>query len=202
MRGKGITYDTGFLSAGTSTREPFDTEIVRREMRVIRNDLHCNAVRITGGDRDRLEIAAAHAADAGLEVWFCPFTNGLTQAEVLNLLADCAERAERLRRKGAEVVLLTGSEQSLFTVGFLPGETLEERLALVANPLRVRPIVGEVRARINDFLRRAVDVVRARFGGQVSYASLPLEGVDWAPFDIIATDAAYRTKEKHRPVPR
>jgi hypothetical protein len=28
----------------------------------------------------------------------------------------------------------------------------------------------------------------------VSYASiLPLEGVDWAPFDIIATDAAYRT---------
>jgi hypothetical protein len=39
-----------------------------------------------------------------------------------------------------------------------------------------------------------VDVVRARFGGPVSYASiLPLEGVDWTPFDIIATDAAYRT---------
>jgi hypothetical protein len=51
-----------------------------------------------------------------------------------------------------------------------------------------------VRARINDFLARAVSVVRARFGGRVSYASiLPLEGVDWAPFDIIATDAAYRT---------
>ena len=28
----------------------------------------------------------------------------------------------------------------------------------------------------------------------MSYASLPLEGVDWAPFDIISTDAAYRTK--------
>jgi hypothetical protein len=27
----------------------------------------------------------------------------------------------------------------------------------------------------------------------VSYASLPLEGVDWTPFDIIATDAAYRS---------
>jgi hypothetical protein len=34
MRGKGITYDTGFLSAGTSTREPFDAEVVRREMRI------------------------------------------------------------------------------------------------------------------------------------------------------------------------
>lgn len=193
MRGKGITFDTGFLSAGTSTREPFDPEIVRREMRIIRDDLHCTAVRVTGGIPDRLEIAATHAAGAGLEVWFCPFTNGLTQGELLDLLADCAERAERLRRTGAEVVLLTGSELSLFTVGFLPGQTLAERLALVADPLRVRPMIGEVRARINAFLRRAVDVARTRFGGKVSYASLPLDGVDWAPFDVIATDAAYRT---------
>jgi hypothetical protein len=28
MRAKGINYDTGFLSAGTSTHEPFDSEIV------------------------------------------------------------------------------------------------------------------------------------------------------------------------------
>jgi hypothetical protein len=176
LRGKGINFDTGFLSAGTSTREPFDPEVVRREMRIIREDLHCTAVRITGGDPDRLEIAAQHAADAGLDIWFCPFTNGLTQDELLDLLADCAERAERLRQRGAEVVLLTGSELSLFTVGFLPGATLEERLALVSDPLRVRPLIGEVRTRVNAFLRRAVEVVRARFGGPVSYASLPLEG--------------------------
>jgi hypothetical protein len=194
MRGKGINYDTGFLNEGTSTHEPFDPAIVRREMRIIRDDLHCTAVRITGGDPHRLEIAATHAADAGLELWFCPFTNGLTQDELLALLADGSERAERLRRRGAEVVLLTGSELSLFTVGFLPGETLAERVALVADLARVRPLIGEVRSRINEFLARAVAVVRARFGGPVSYASvLPLEGVDWAPFDMIATDAAYRT---------
>jgi hypothetical protein len=172
MRGNGITYDTGFLSAGTSTREPFDPEVVRRELRVIRDDLHCTAVRITGGYADRLKIVATHAADAGLEVWLCPFSNGITQGELLDLLADCAEHAEELRRKGAEVVLLTGSELSLFVIGFLPGETLPERVALVADPLRVRPMIKEARARINDFLRQAVDVVRARFGGKVSYASL------------------------------
>src|SRR5690349_1873850 len=65
MRTKGINYDTGFISAGTTTHEPFDPEVVRREMRVIHDDLHCTAVRITGGNPDRLEIAAAHAADAG-----------------------------------------------------------------------------------------------------------------------------------------
>jgi hypothetical protein len=194
MRGRGINYETGFInSAGVSNHEPFDPEMVKREMRIIRDDLHCNAVRITGGDVNRLEIAGAHAAAAGLEVWFCPFTCDLTMDELLDFLADCAERAERLRQEGAEVVLLTGSELSLFTKGFLPGETLEERLTLVADPPRLRPMIGEIRARINDFLRRAVGVVRARFGGKVSYASLPLEGVDWAPFDIIATDAAYRT---------
>jgi hypothetical protein len=192
MRGKGIVYDTGFLSAGSTTHEPFDPEVVRREMRVIHDDLHCSAVRVTGGDPDRLEIAATHAADAGLEVWLCPFTNGLAQDELLAFLADCAERAERLRRGGAEVVLLTGSELSLFTIGFLPGDSLEERLALVADPLRLRPMIPEARARVNAFLRRAVQVVRARFGGKVSYASLALEAVDWTPFDIIATDAAYR----------
>src|SRR6266567_2214797 len=152
MRGRGITYDTGFLSAGTSTREPFDPEIVRREMRIIRDDLHCNAVRITGGDAERLKIAATHAADAELEVWLSPFSNGITQDDLLDLLADCAAHAERLRQNGAEVVMLTGSEISLFILGFLPGETLEQRLALVADPLRVRPIINEVRARINDFL--------------------------------------------------
>ena len=58
MRGKGITYDTGFLTPVGSTHEPFDSDMVQHEMRIIRDDLHCNAVRITGGDVDRLEIAA------------------------------------------------------------------------------------------------------------------------------------------------
>lgn len=55
------------------------------------------------------------------------------------------------------------------------------------------------------FLRKAIDVVRTRFGGPVSYGSLPLEGVDWGPFDIIATDAVYRsaeTKERFRDLVR
>jgi hypothetical protein len=193
MRGKGINYDTGFITANTTTHEPFEPEVVKREMRIIRNDLHCTAVRITGGLPDRLEIAAAAAAEADLEVWFCPFTNGLDQEQLLELLADCAARAERLRRSGTEVVFLTGAELSLLTTGFLPGETLEERLALLADPPRLRAAVALVPAKINDFLSRAVALVRTRFAGRISYASLPLERVDWSPFDLIATDAGYRS---------
>lgn len=170
---------TPVSSAPARVHAPFDPEVVRRELRTIHEDLHCNVVRITGGDSDRLEIAARYAAEAGLAVWFCPFTNGLTQDALLELLADCAERAERLRRTGADVVMLTGSEVSLFTHGFFPGDTLEERVALIGDPVRVRAAIADVRARMKDFLQRAVAVVRARFGGKVSYASLPFEGVDW-----------------------
>src|SRR5947209_14862409 len=186
LRGKGITYDTGFFNAGVSTHEPFDPEVVKREMRVIHDDLHCNAVRITGGNADRLEIAAIHAADASLEVWFSPFTCDLTTDELLDFLADCAERAERLRRQGAEVVFVTGAELSLFTVGFLPGDTLKDRLDLLATPHRLRDLLPRVPPRINDFLGTAEARVRERFGGKISYASIPFEGVDWTRFDFIS----------------
>jgi hypothetical protein len=194
MRGNGITYDTGFIHQGVSTHDPFNPGVVKREMRVIRDDLHCTAVRLTGGDPDRLEIAATHAAAAGLEVWFCPFTCDLTTDELLDLLADCADRAERLRQRGAAVVFVTGSELSLFTKGFLPGDTLTERADLLTTPDLLRERLAEVPARINAFLARATAVGRARFGGKISYASLPFEGVDWTPFDVIASDAGYRSR--------
>jgi hypothetical protein len=73
MRGKGINYDTGFSPGGVSSREQFDASIVRREMQVIADDLHCSAVRISGGEPARLSVAAELAAAAGLEVWFAPF---------------------------------------------------------------------------------------------------------------------------------
>jgi hypothetical protein len=188
VRAFGITYDTGFTGAGTTTREPFDPAIVGREMQIIRGDLCCDAVRITGGDRDRLETAARHAAGAGLEIWYSPFTNGLTQGELLDFLTDSAARAERLRRAGAEIVFLTGSEISLCTDGFLPGSTITERLA---DQQRFRAALPSLPAKINAFLTEATAVARAEFGGRIGYASLPAEGVDWTPFDVVATDAAY-----------
>jgi hypothetical protein len=196
MRGKGICYDTGFFNQGMSTREPFDLEVVRREMCVIHDDLHCTAVRITGGDLDRLTAAASHAAGAGLEVWLCPFTTDLTNDELLGFLADCAGHAELLRRQAAEVVMLTGSELSVMNAGFLPGATFLERLAGLSTPdQRLREQLAAVPARINDLLGKAVAVVRERFGGKVSYASLPFERVDWTSFDFIATDAGYRSAD-------
>lgn len=194
LRARGIGYDTGFRTDGV-TRRPFDHEVVRRELQIIRDDLHCSAVRLFGDDLDRIEFAARHAADLGLEVWFSPFTSQFGPEDMLTLLADGAERAERIRRQGAEVVFVTGAELSLFNSGFLPGNSLEERVShlLRRQPETLQMLAG-LPGRLNDFLARAVAVVRERFGGSVTYASIPLEGVDWTPFDIVSVDA-HRSKE-------
>src|SRR6478672_3163723 len=106
MRGKGINYDTGFCPGGENSREHFDADVVRSEMRIIARELHCTAVRISGGEPARLSIAD----------------------QLAPLFEDCADRAEHLRRSGASVVLVTGCELTLFGAGFLPGGTVFERI--------------------------------------------------------------------------
>ena len=195
MRAKGISYDTGLVRNGRITRPDLSPEVVGRELAIIRDDLHCTAVRLVGGDPARLELAAARAADLGLEVWFSPYPLECGAEQMLALFADCAERAERLRRRGAEVVFVAGAELSLMNHGFLPGDTLADRLDLLLGRRDDLPgRVGELSARVNDFLRLAVPLIRDRFGGRVTYAAVPLERVDWTLFDIVGVDL-YRSAE-------
>jgi hypothetical protein len=78
----------------------------------------------------------------------------------------------------------------------LPGDRLADRAALLADPNQLRLLIPRIRGSMKELLAKAVEVARARFGGKLSYASVPLDGVDWGPFDIISTDAGYRTAER------
>ena len=80
----------------------------------------------------------------------------------------------------------------MFTDGFLPGRDLAERMALFSDPMRMREAMPVARASVRGFLAEAAPMVRERFGGPIGYASIPLDEVDWALFDIIASDAGYR----------
>jgi hypothetical protein len=186
MRAKGMTYDTGFVYEGSTSRERFDPALVERELSIIRDDLHCTAVQIVGGDPERLDLAARCAAELGLEVWFSPYPLELTTDQILALFADCAQRAEQLRIEGAEVVLVAGAELSIMNRGFLDGDGVQERLAhLLADPDRVSERIADVRSRLDAFLRDAVAAVRERFRGKVTYAAIQFEGVDWGLFDFV-----------------
>jgi hypothetical protein len=53
-------------------RPVFTAQSAQRELEIIKNDLHCNAVRICGEDIGRLATAADIALALDLEVWVTP----------------------------------------------------------------------------------------------------------------------------------
>ena len=192
MTNKGINYDTGFepFGPGTSSRKSFDVEVVRREMNIIADDLHCTHVRITGADPDRIVMAAREAIAAGLYVWFSPFPCNLTGDELLHYLVDCSRRAEEIRRMSKETVFVLGCEVSLFNDGFLPGNHLLERSQAFAGFEQWQPAMD---GRLKEFFATAVGEVRRFFKGTVTYAAGEWEDIDWSIFDIVSVDL-YRSR--------
>ncbi|UUE28657.1 hypothetical protein LRQ08_29825 (plasmid) [Rhodococcus qingshengii] len=189
MRGKGMTYDTGFVRNGSNSLEYFDPLRVKGELAIIRNELHCNAVHIVGSDPERLEVAARYAAELGLEVWFSPYPLEETTDEILALFADCAARAERLRAEGSEIVFVAGAEMSIMNRGFIDGNDVNERLAwLLATTEGRGERLAEVSQRLNAFLSEVVADIRERFYGKVTYAAIQFEAVDWDLFDFVTVE--------------
>ena len=201
MQLRGINYDTGFGGAvGDRSRVAFDPAVVRHELSVIAGDLHGTAVRISGDDSDRLELAAHAAVDVGLQVWFSPFPADLTSAELEPYFIGCARRAEEIRAWDPEIVLVLGCEMSLFCKGFVPGEYLLERIRNAADPAAWAEFRPE--ADFNQVLRDILASARKHFGGKITYASGDWEEIDWADFDFAAVDlyrsATFRTRRCSR----
>ncbi|HET6387258.1 MAG TPA: hypothetical protein VFJ58_28035 [Armatimonadota bacterium] len=71
MERNGITYDVGAVT-GMNSRPVFESAFVRREIEIIKNDLHCNAIRVRSQDLGRLAVTTEHALVQGLEVWLSP----------------------------------------------------------------------------------------------------------------------------------
>jgi hypothetical protein len=184
---KGVCYDCGRVMLGRNWRSDFVHSVVHRELEIIKNDLHCNAIRLQGLDLDRLCTAAEDALSQGLEVWFSPEMWDHEQNETIEHLAKGARLAEELRvRWPNRIVFSVGSEVTLFTQGFLPGSNVLERLNHPSFWETLK--AGKHNPPLNEYLRHASISVRELFHGPVTYASVGLETVDWAPFDFVGVD--------------
>jgi hypothetical protein len=191
----GVNYDTGFVYDGRNTRQGFAVDAVRRDLMVIAEELHAPAVRVSGDDPERLVVAGAAGLAAGMDVWFSPMPVDLEPAEFIGYLAECAGRAESLRKAGpGEVVMVLGCELSLFCKGFVPGETSKERIAVMSDPATwTDPArTAELSAGFARWVavqEELVSAARKAFGGRITYASGMWEDVNWDLFDIVAVDA-------------
>jgi len=187
MNRRGVCYDAGRVMWGQDWRPEFSPGEVRRELEIIKSDLHCNAVRICGQDIGRLITAGEDALGQGLEVWLSPELWDRSPEETLDYLAGAAERAGELHRRWpGRVVLSVGSELTLFMHGIVEGNSVFERLEHPSFLEHVRS--GAHNAPLDAFLAKASDIARQKFGGSVTYASVPLETVDWSRFDFVSID--------------
>ncbi|CAG7649126.1 hypothetical protein ACFQI7_26945 [Paenibacillus allorhizosphaerae] len=186
MNRKGVNYDVGVETSGFMSRPTFDIGVVSREIAIIKNDLKCNAIRISGTDPGRLITAAEIALIQGLEVWLSPHLHDKEEEETLQYTVACAESAEALRRRYPKLVFILGCELSLFMQGILAGDTIFER---VSGPDFMESIrTGAHNKPLQAFLAKASKDVRKVFRGEVTYASAPLETVDWSLFDYVGLD--------------
>ncbi|HMG68929.1 MAG TPA: hypothetical protein VK588_14630 [Chitinophagaceae bacterium] len=193
MKYRGINYDTGTKTViGGLTREKFEPDRIAKEISIIKNELHCNAIRISGASIEKVAKASEIALQSGLEVWFSPSLPYDDQENTLNYIIEAAIIAEDLRKKFRDIVFVTGCELSLFTTGFVKGATGDDRIrnlfspfGLIKNMLGVR---HSYNIRLNKFLVAAVNEIRQRFKGKISYASGSWEKIDWKLFDIVSVD--------------
>jgi hypothetical protein len=150
MNRRGVLYDVGRV-LGMQWRPVFDRQTVRRELQIIRDDLHCNAVKICGRDLDRLVAATGDALRLGLEVWFSPELWDRPPEKTLAYIGTAAWEAERLRRRWPDrVVFSVATEATIFVRGIIPGRTLNQRIANVVPAVRA----GRHARPLEEFLAR------------------------------------------------
>jgi hypothetical protein len=187
MNRKGVCYDIGRVMMGGNWRPKFEPKTVHRELGIIKNDLHCNAVRICGLDIDRLMTASEDALSQRLEVWLSPEMWDKSQDETLEYIARAAERAEGLRQRWpGRLVFSVGSELTLFSQGMVEGKNVFDRMT--------RPsfwgdmMAGKQNGPLKAYLSNLNKAARKSFRGPLTYMSLPFEAVDWEPFDFVGVD--------------
>lgn len=168
-------------SLSMNWRPDYSPALMRRELDIIRGDLHANAVRLGGRDPRRLLAAAGYAASIGLHVWLGPELWNATPRRTLSYLTATAAAAEPLsRRWPGRLTFSVGNELTLFMRGIVPGRTLAQR----SRRPRLRQVVLSGQDTLRAFLAQAAASVRRVYSGPVSYSALPFERVDWDLFDV------------------
>lgn len=186
LRQRGVVYDVGRAMGALSInwRPDYSPARMRRELEVIRDDLHANAVRLCGRDPQRLLTAVEYAASLGLDVWVCPELWNAPPKQTLRYITEAAAATEPLYQRWPEQLTFSvGNELTLFMRGIVPGRSHARRSR--SPKLREMALSGRLTPPLQAFLADVVKAVRGVYSGPISYCALQFEQVDWDLFDVI-----------------
>lgn len=185
--GSGKTAEMSLQLRGISYTPAGPPDVVRGDLRVIAEDLHCDTVMLIESDPEQHRAAAEYALQLGLDVWIRPYAEDKPRHEVLARLRGTAAMAEELRqRHPGKVTLLVGSEFSLTSRGMIPGPWIWLRIQVLVRWRRF--FDRRIGRKLGVLLKDALAVARESFGGPVSYAAAYWEKVDWTDFDLVGVN--------------
>ena len=167
---------------GVMSREVWSTDLAKKDMEIIRNELNCNAVSIYGKDIHRLIECATVALEQGLHVWLQPRLVDANQEDLLDYLLKTAKEAERLRKQYGKVTFNVGCEYSIFASGIIPGKNFSQRAIMLTATWWLIPRYNMI---LNRFLKRVASKIREHFRGDITYGAGAWESVDWSSFDLV-----------------
>jgi len=174
---KGICYSTGIFSWQPAFKPP-EVEEMMEDLETIKREVGCNAIRIFGDfDIDMLECAR-RALSLGFKVIaLSPRYVGSDSEETERKVIAFATRAQHLlnsAHSSASIVLFVANELTLDTK-----DLAEDRRDLGKKTTQLR---------LNRYLEKIANSVRAVFSGKISYAAGIWEDVEWdkLPFDMVA----------------
>lgn len=203
-KSRGINYEVGlkFHSEHKVNYEAISHNI-EKDLEDIK-EMGCNSVRIYGDHPDNLMLAAKIALEKGLKVWLSPRLINGGEQETLYLLLNIAEQAEKLRQEhGDNIAVVIGNELMLDSRVAFEEENYADRIArfkkfkaleMAKKYLRlialykVLPDTERYKEKVRQFIKTLATETRGKFNGQITYASLPDENIDWENFDIVGVN--------------
>ena len=203
MKIKGINYNAGIKYTPNQEITLFTKEIAKRDFSLIK-ELNCNAIRIYGSDLKNLFLFSEEALEQGFEVWISPRLIGGGKKETISFVKTASKKAEILRKKYKKVVFILGNELMLDSNYVFNQENIYDRNVVFKNYIDLKRVsksnfykakstknsitkfVKNIEKRLNNLIISLAKVSKKNFHGKITYASLPIEEINWNLFDIIS----------------
>lgn len=201
---QGINYEVGLKF---HPDHKVDYEAISRNIETDLDDIQemgCNAVRVYGDNPTNLLLAAKIGLEKGLHVWLSPYLINGQEQDTLDLLLNVAEQADALRQQyGDKIKLVIGNELMITSrVAFKEEQYIDrirrygkfKALEMAKKYLKYigldnfLPDTNDFKEKIRAFVKKLALATKEKFKGQITYASLPDEEIDWEHFDIVGVN--------------
>ena len=203
---RGINYNAGIEYDSSVTRsDNIDIERLKKDLLLMKK-LNCNAIRMYGSHIDKLIVYSEEALKNGFHVWISPRLIDGNKQQTIKFVKEASKKVEQLRKKYQKVVFIVGNELLIDSKAVFVAPRIFNRVDFLKSYINFKfsiknefPQLRQTYSSMRRFLERTdssikqfVEILRIKasknFKGQITYASLPWEEINWKNFDIVAVN--------------